>query len=209
MKKKVLEQRRNQLNVILHIDLIFNLIILSVFLFVRNLKIFAYIAVIICLIYAYGAFKHNSIINNWVSARLDYIDSKFIKWILKNKKRHKRILFRKFLPHSDLNAVFFDIPLPIDSSKFKKKSNPEEEWNKISEEDSDPFHIHKTTLDLAQQFIQDEKSLTTDELERLNIEGSYKERELLEAHLPPDHPILLRIDEKLKIEISNGLTILK
>ncbi|MHA1647300.1 MAG: hypothetical protein ACTSVL_06990 [Promethearchaeota archaeon] len=205
----MLEQRRNQLSVALHIDVVFNLIVLSVFLFVRNLDLFAYIVVIICPIYAYGAFKHNSIINYWVSARLDYIDSIFIKWILKNRNRHKRNFFKKFLPHSDLNTIFFDIPMPIDSSKFKKKANPEEKWNKISEEDSDPFHISKTTLDLAQQFIQDEKSLTADELKRLNIEGSYRERELLETHLPPDHPILLRIDEKLKIEISNGLTILK
>jgi hypothetical protein len=205
----VLEQRRNQLSVALHIDVVFNLIVLSVFLFVRNLDLYGYTVVILCPIYAYGAFKHNSIINQWVSARLDYIDSIFIKWILKSKNRQRKIIFRKFLPHSDLNMVFVDIPMPIDSSKYKKNSKPEEEWNKISEEDPDPFHIHKTTLDLAQQFIHDEKSLTADELERLNIEGSYKERELLEAHLPPDHPIILKIDEKLKIEISNGLTILK
>jgi hypothetical protein len=205
----VLEQRRNQLSVALHIDVVFNLIVLSVFLFVRNLDLYGYTVVILCPIYAYGAFKHNSIINQWVSARLDYIDSIFIKWILKSKNRQRKMIFRKFLPHSDLNMVFVDIPMPIDSSKYKKNSKPEEEWNKISEEDPDPFHIHKTTLDLAQQFIHDEKSLTADELERLNIEGSYKERELLEAHLPPDHPIILKIDEKLKIEISNGLTILK
>jgi len=205
----VLEQRRKQLSVALHIDVVFNLIVLSVFLFVRNLDLFAYIIVIFCPIYAYGAFKHNSIINCWVSARLDYIDSIFIKWILKNKNIQKRNFFRKFLPHSDLNTVFFDIPMPIDSSKYKKKPNSEEDWNKISYEDSDPFHIHKTTLDLAQQFIQDENSLTMEELERLNVEGSYKERELLEAHLPPDHPILLNIEQKLKVEISNGLTILK
>ena len=205
----MLEQRRNQLSVALHIDVVFNLIVLSVFLFVRNLDLYAYIVVILIPIYAYGAFKHNSIINQWVSARLDYIDSIFIKWILKSKNRQRKIIFRKFLPHSDLNMVFVDIPMPIDSSKYNKNSKPEEEWNKISEEDSDPFHIHKTTLDLAQQFIHDEKSLTADELERLNIEGSYKERELLEAHLPLDHPIILKIDEKLKIDISNGLTILK
>lgn len=205
----MLEQRRNQLSVALHIDVVFNLIVLSVFLFVRNLDLYGYTVVILCPIYAYGAFKHNSIINQWVSARLDYIDSIFIKWILKSKNRQRKMIFRKFLPHSDLNMVFVDIPMPIDSSKYKKNSKPEEEWNKISEEDPDPFHIHKTTLDLAQQFIHDEKSLTADELERLNIEGSYKERELLEAHLPPDHPIILKIDEKLKIEISNGLTILK
>ena len=82
-------------------------------------------------------------------------------------------------------------------------------WSKISEENLDPFHNNKTTLDLAQQFIQDEKSLTIEELERLHSESSYKERELLEAHLPIDHPILLKIDEKLKIELPDGLTILK
>jgi len=205
----VLERRRNQLRVALHIDVVINLIILSAFLFVRKLDIFAYMVVILCPIYAYGAFKINSEINRWVSAKLDYIDTAFLKWILKSKNRYKRIFFRKFLPHSDLNVVFFEISLPIDSSKFKKKEKPEDLWDKISEEDSDPLHIHKITLDLAQQFIQNEKALTKDELEKLYTEGSYKERELLEVHLPPDHPILLKIDEKLKIEVSNGLTILK
>jgi len=205
----VLERRRNQLRVALHIDVVINLIILSAFLFVRKLDIFAYMVVILCPIYAYGAFKINSDINRWVSTKLDSIDTAFLKWILKSENRYKKIFFRKFLPHSDLNVVFFDMPLPIDSSKFKKKVNPEDLWNKISEEDSDPLHIHKTTLDLAQQFIQNEKALTKEELERLYTEGSYKERELLEVHLPPDHSILLKIDEKLKIEVSNGLTILK
>jgi len=205
----VLERLRNQLRVALHIDVVINLIILSIFFFVRKLDLFAYFVVIICPIYAYGAFKINSDINRWVSTKLDYIDTAFLKWILKSENRYKRIFFRMFLPHSDLNVVFFDMPLPIDSSKFKKKVNPEDLWNKISEEDSDPLHIHKTTLDLAQQFIQNEKALTKDELERLYTEGSYKERELLEVHLPPNHPILLKIDEKLKIKVSNGLTILK
>ena len=205
----MLDHRRNQLRVALHIDVVLDLIILSIFLVVRNLDFFAYLVVIFCPIYAYGAFKRNSYINDWVSAKLDYIDTAFLKWILKSKNRHKKIFFRNFLPHSDLNVVFFDIPMPIDSSKFKKKVNPEELWNKISEDDSDPFHIHKTTLDLAQQLVQNENSLTKKELERLYTKGSYKERELLEAHLPPDHPILLKIEEKLKIEISNGLTILK
>lgn len=211
IEKKVLEKRRNQLSVAMHIDVVFNLIVLSVFLFVRNLDLYAYIVVIICPLYAYGAFKHNSIINNWVSAKLDYIDSIFIRWILKSKNRQRKFIFRKFLPHSDLNMVFFDISMPIDSSKFKKQQKPEELWNKISREDSDldPFHIHKTTLDLAQQFIQNEESLTQIELKRLNSEASYKERELLEAHLPPEHPLLINIDEKLKVETSNGLTILK
>ena len=144
-----------------------------------------------------------------LSAKLDIIDTAFLKWIIKSKKKNRQIFFRKFLPHSDLNTVFLDIPMPIDSSQFKKKKKPKEIWNKISEEDVDPFHIHKTTLDLAQQLIQNVKALTEDELERLYAEGSYKERKLLEAHLPPDHPILKKIDEKLKIEISNGLTILK
>ncbi len=205
----MLERRRNQLRVALHIDVVINLIILSAFLFVRKLDIFAYMVVILCPIYAYGAFKINSDINRWVSTKLDSIDTAFLKWILKSENRYKKNFFRKFLPHSDLNVVFFDMQLPIDSLKFKKKVNPEDLWNKISEDDSDPLHIHKTTLDLAQQFIQNEKALTKDELERLYTEGSYKERELLEIYLPPNHPILLKIDEKLKIEISNGLTILK
>ena len=203
------EQLRNQLSVALHIDVVFNLIVLSIFLFVRKLDLFAYIVVIFCPIYAYGAFKRNSLINYWVSKKLDYIDTVFLKWILKSKNRNRKVFFRKFLPHSDLNIVFYDISMPIDSSKLRKRKKSEDKWNKISKEDTDPFHVHKTTLDLAQQFIQNEKTLTKDELEKLYTQASYKERELLEAHLPFDHPILLKIDEKLKIELADGLTILK
>ena len=50
--KKVLQQRREQLSVALHIDVVLNLIVLSTFLFVRELDIFAYIVVILCPIYA-------------------------------------------------------------------------------------------------------------------------------------------------------------
>ena len=205
----MLELRRNQLRVALHIDVILNLIILSIFLFARKFIFFAFLVVICCPIYAYGAFRINSDINKWVSTKLDYIDSVFLKWILKNENRYRKYIFRNFLPHSNRNVVFFDIPMPIDSLKFKKELSPEELWKKISEEDSDPLHIHKTTLDLAQQFIQDEKSLTEKELKRLHSESSYRERELLEVHLPHNHPILLKIDEKLKIELPDGLTILK
>jgi len=204
----MLEHQRNQLYVALHIDVVLDLLILSIFLFAKQLNFLAYLVIIFCPIYAYCAFKRNSYINNWVTAKLDYIDTIFLKWILKSKNRCGKRIFRKFLPHSNRNTVFLNIKMPIDSSEFKKKKH-EDLWNKISQEDSDPFHIHKTTLDLAQQFIEDENSLTNKEFERLYAEGSYKERELLEAHLPPDHPILLKIDEKLKIEISEGLTILK
>ena len=203
------ERLRNQLSVALHIDVVFNLIILAVFLFARRLYLFAFLVVIFCPIYAYAAFKHNSLINHWVSTKLDYIDTVFLKWILKNENRYKKYIFRNFLPHSDLNVVFFDIPMPIDSLKFKKELSPEELWKKISEEDSDPLHIHKTTLDLAQQFIENKKDLTKNEYKKLCTQASYKERELLEAHLPFDHPILLKIDEKLKILLPDGLTILK
>ena len=115
------EQLRNQLSVALHIDVVFNLIVLAVFLFVRKLEFFAFLVVILCPIYAYGAFKRNSLINHWVSAKLDYIDTAFLKWILKKDKRSRKIFFRKFLPHNDLSHVFLDIPLPLDSSKLKKK----------------------------------------------------------------------------------------
>ena len=205
----MLPQRKAQLGVVLHVDVVLNLIILTAFFFARNLDIFAYLVIVFCPIYVYGAFKTNSIINRWVSSKLDIIDTAFIKWIIKNKKLRGIIFFRKFLPHSDINKVFIDIPFPIDSSQYKKKKETKETWKDISKEDVDPFHIHKTTLDLAQQLVENKKALTEDELEKLYTEGSYKERELLEAHLPPDHPILLKIHEKLKIEISNGLTILK
>lgn len=205
----MLEQQRSQLYVALHIDVVLDLLILSIFLFAKELNVFAYLVIAFCPIYAYGAFKRNSNINKWVCAKLDFIDTIFIKWIIKSKNRSGKRVFRKFLPHSSRNTIFLDIQMPIDSSKFKKKQEHEDLWNKISQEDSDPFHLTKTTLDLAQQFIEDKNSLTNKEIERLYSEGSYKERELLEAHLPPNHPILLKIDEKLKIEISEGLMILK
>ena len=205
----MLEQQRLQLYVALHIDVVLNLLILSIFLFAKNLNFLAYLVIIFCPIYAYGAFKRNSLINHWVSKKLDDIDTVFLKWILKSNKRTGKIFFRKFLPHSDLNIIFDDIPMPINSTQFKKKRKPEDLWNKISQENTDPFHMNKTTLDLAQQFIENEKALTKNELERLYYESSYKERKLLETHLPPDHPILIKIDEKLKIELSDGSTILK
>ncbi len=208
----MLEHQRNQLYVALHIDVVLNLLILSIFLFVKNYNFFAFLVILFCPIYAYGAFKRNSLINHWVSRKMDYIDTIFMKWILKSKNRTGKIFFRKFLPHNDLNIIFDDLPMPIDSSQFKKKrkkQKPEDLWNKISQEDSDPFHVNKTTLDLAQQFIENKKPLTQKELKRLFSESSYKERELLETHLSPDHPILLKIDEKLKIELSDGSTILK
>ena len=77
----MLEHRKNQLRVALHIDVVFDLILLAIILFVRNLDFFAYLVVIICPIYAYGAFKYNSYINRWVSAKLDYIDTAFLKLI--------------------------------------------------------------------------------------------------------------------------------
>ncbi len=205
----MVEQQRNQLYVVLHIDVVLDLLILSIFLFVKELNLLAYLVIIFCPIYAYGAFKRNSYINNWVCVKLDYMDTIFLKWILNRKNKIGKRIFRKYLPHSNDNTIFLNVQMPIDSSKFKKKQEHEDLWNKISQEDSDPFHLSKTTLDLAQQFIQDVKSLTQDELERLYSESSYKERELFEAHLPPDHPIILKIDEKLKIEISEGLTISK
>ncbi|MHA1717933.1 MAG: hypothetical protein ACTSWX_03170 [Promethearchaeota archaeon] len=202
-------QMRYQFYIALHVDVVLDLIILLIFLFIKNLNFLAYLVLIFCPIYAYTAFKRNSFLNHWVSTKLDNIDTAFLRWILKSKNRRKRLVFRKFLPHSELNTIFLDIPLPIDSSKFKKIKKRDEMYNDLFEEDPDPFHINKTTLDLAQQFIEDENSLTKEEFEKLCSDGSYKERELLEAHLPPDHPILLKIDNKLKVEISDGLSILK
>ena len=105
----MLEQQRNQLYVALHIDVVLDLLILSVFLFARELDVLAYLVIIFCPIYAYGAFMRNSNINQWVCAKLDYIDTAFLKWILKRKNKIGKRIFRKYLPHSNDNTIFLNI----------------------------------------------------------------------------------------------------
>ncbi|MHA1610790.1 MAG: hypothetical protein ACTSYU_01950, partial [Promethearchaeota archaeon] len=47
------------------------------------------------------------------------------------------------------------------------------------------------------------------ELERIIYESTLQERLLLENNLPPDHPILQEINERHKIPLGQGFTLIK
>ena len=68
-------------------------------------------------------------------------------------------------------------------------------------------YYQKSPITLAQQYISDPKSLTSDEKERLSNEAGHLEKKILEIKLNPDDPILNLITERLAltVEISNGL----
>ncbi|MHA1561247.1 MAG: leucine-rich repeat domain-containing protein [Promethearchaeota archaeon] len=60
-------------------------------------------------------------------------------------------------------------------------------------------YYSKPTLKLAQQYFENTNSLTEEEKERLAWEGSFRERKILELDelkIPPNDPILLRINER-------------
>lgn len=65
-------------------------------------------------------------------------------------------------------------------------------------------YYQKSPINLAQQYITDPKSLTSDEKERLSYEAGYLEKKILEIKVHPDDPILNQITERLVVEISNG-----
>ena len=67
----------------------------------------------------------------------------------------------------------------------------------------------KSPMELAQQYVENPKSLTKGELERLSWEGGYKERKLLESNFPPDNPVLMEISKRLTHQLPSGLSILK
>ncbi len=51
--------------------------------------------------------------------------------------------------------------------------------------------------------------MTDHELERLKFEATQDVRDILELSLPKNDPILKIINEKLKIELNNGLELMR
>ncbi|QEE16135.2 leucine-rich repeat domain-containing protein [Promethearchaeum syntrophicum] len=64
-------------------------------------------------------------------------------------------------------------------------------------------------IEIAQKYAHNPKSLTHHELKRLETEVTEKERRILELTLPKNDPILRIINEKLKIELSNGFGLMR
>ena len=58
-------------------------------------------------------------------------------------------------------------------------------------------YYEKSPITLAEQYCDDPTSLSAEELERLNWEGSYNERAILEMSYPPDNEIIKKINERL------------
>ena len=67
----------------------------------------------------------------------------------------------------------------------------------------------KTTIELAQQYIENLDSLSDGELERLGWEGGYQERQLLESNISLDNPLLKQISKRLTLQLPSGFSILK
>ncbi|MHA1647262.1 MAG: leucine-rich repeat domain-containing protein [Promethearchaeota archaeon] len=70
-------------------------------------------------------------------------------------------------------------------------------------------YYQKTPIQLSQQYANNSESLTADEKKRLAWEASVHEREILELKLPPNDPILAKINKRLSIPLKNGLKIMK
>ena len=66
-------------------------------------------------------------------------------------------------------------------------------------------YYQKSSITLAQQYIIDPNSLTSDEKERLSYEAGHLEKKILETKVHPDDPILNQIRERLVVELSSGL----
>jgi len=69
-------------------------------------------------------------------------------------------------------------------------------------------YYSKPTLKLAQQYFENSNSLTEEEKERLAWGGGFRERKILEYNelkIPPNDPILLRINERLKFESKTNI----
>lgn len=63
--------------------------------------------------------------------------------------------------------------------------------------------------EIAQKYAKYPKSLTNHEIERLKFEAAKEERDILELSLSKDDPILKIINEKLKIQLRNGLGLMR
>ncbi|QEE14972.1 leucine-rich repeat domain-containing protein [Promethearchaeum syntrophicum] len=70
-------------------------------------------------------------------------------------------------------------------------------------------HYKKSPKQLAQQYVDNPKSLTKVERGRLAWEGGLREREILELKLQPEDPTLLEINKRLSVPLKNGLRIMK
>jgi hypothetical protein len=64
--------------------------------------------------------------------------------------------------------------------------------------------LHYTLATVA---INNPASISPKVSERLSNEGGYDVRQLLEAHLPPNHPILTAIDNRLQIDTKKGFSL--
>ncbi len=77
------------------------------------------------------------------------------------------------------------------------------------------FKYYKTTLtEIVEKCISDPDPeslsyVSQQEIERLMWESSGLERNILELHLPSDHPILEKINERLKFQVKNGMNLFK
>ena len=65
-------------------------------------------------------------------------------------------------------------------------------------------YYQKSPPILAQQYINDSKSLTVDEIERLSYEAGHTEKKILEISTHPDDPILAQINDRLVLELPSG-----
>lgn len=71
------------------------------------------------------------------------------------------------------------------------------------------YAIHPSTL--AHRYAADFTSLSEEEISRLEWEGGYKEREIIENApnlISQNDPILLAITERLQLDSKTGYTIL-
>jgi Leucine-rich repeat (LRR) protein len=72
------------------------------------------------------------------------------------------------------------------------------------------FKYYETPLtEIVEKCISDFNSLSDHEIERLSWESSNIEREILELYLPNDHPILEKINGRLKFHFKNGMKLFK
>jgi hypothetical protein len=68
-------------------------------------------------------------------------------------------------------------------------------------------YYEETPQMLVNTVIRNLTSISEKICERLCHEGGFKERQMLEPHLPPNHPILVAIDKRLQIDTPNGYSI--
>ncbi|MHA1647804.1 MAG: leucine-rich repeat domain-containing protein, partial [Promethearchaeota archaeon] len=69
-------------------------------------------------------------------------------------------------------------------------------------------YYKKSVRELAEQYIDDQDSLTLDERERLVHEASYEWFIVLSANLEPSNSVLKKIQERFQIKRDDGFTIL-